>query len=243
MAHSLAMKADGSVYTWAANSYGELGIGNKTGHWLLCLSNNEHQLLFMKIIFLPLLTFCTIVTSAQQPKTELYDLVKKFLYDSTGFENVGDWAVGQPKKYPVSWKADRIEMSKDTGINFYRVGTANITMRSKTVSTSSKESNWNVMLKGPRMGYASFSILSPASADLHSKFTLDSIFGNKPYTAKLVKSCDTKPLLGYYYYEVKLPKKDLAYIKLSWLTANGNTAIRIDGYDNWSKYAVKFDCR
>lgn len=197
----------------------------------------------MKMTFLFLFICCTVSASAQMPKTELYDLVKKLLYDSTGYENVGDWAVGQPKKYPVSWKADRIEMSEDTSINFYRLGTAGVTIKGKSASASGQGTNWNVMLKGPRMGYASFSIISPASVDLHPKLTLDSVFGNKPYTARLLKSCDTKPLLGYYYYEVKIPKKDIAYIKLSWLTVNGNTALRIDGYDSYSQYAVKFDCR
>lgn len=197
----------------------------------------------MKTMFLLLFSCCLASATAQVPKTELYDLVKKLLYDSTGYENVGNWAVGQPKKYPVSWKADRIEMSEDTSINFYRMGTANVTVNGKAVPASGQGPGWNVMLKGPRMGYASFSILSPAFAGLHPKLTLDSVFGSRPYTAKLLKSCDTKPLLGYYYYEVKIPKKDIAYIKLSWLTVNGNTALRIDGYDSWSKYAVKLDCR
>lgn len=184
-----------------------------------------------------------MMASAQVPKTELYDLIKKLLYDSTGFENIGDWAVGKPKKYPVSWQSDKIEMSNDTSINFYRKGISDITIKGKQVMSSGKAGKWNIMLKGPRMGYGSFSIMSPTSADLHPKITIDSIFANKPYGAKLLKRCDTKPLLGYYYYELKLPKKDVAYVKISWLTVNGSTAYRIDGYDSWSKYAVKFDCR
>jgi acyl CoA:acetate/3-ketoacid CoA transferase alpha subunit len=98
------------------------------------------------------------------------------------------------------------------------------------------------MLKGPRSGYTSFSIISTPSAALGVKYTIDSVFGNKPFKAKLLKNCDSKKLTGYYYYEVKLPKKDVAFIKFTWLSANGNTAIRIDCYDSWSKYAVKLDC-
>ncbi len=76
----------------------------------------------MKKLLLYIILTCSIVTaSAQSTKTELYDLIKKLLYDSTGYENVGDWAVGQPKKFPVKWKADKIEMSEDTSINFYRL--------------------------------------------------------------------------------------------------------------------------
>ncbi len=184
-----------------------------------------------------------MMATAQVPKTELYDLIKKLLYDSTGFENIGDWAVGKPKKYPVSWQSDKIEMSNDTSINFYRKGMSDITIKGKQVMSTGKAGKWNIMLKGPRMGYGSFSIMSPASPDLQPKVSIDSIFAGKPYGAKLLKRCDTKPLLGYYYYEVKLPKKDVAFVKISWLTVNGSTAYRIDGYDSWSKYAVKFDCK
>jgi hypothetical protein len=39
-----------------------------------------------------------------------------------------------------------------------------------------------------------------------------------------------------------MPKKDIAYIKVSWFNLNNKTAMRIDCYDGWSKYAVKLDC-
>lgn len=86
------------------------------------------------------------------------------------------------------------------------------------------------------------SIISSPSNDMQPKYTIDSVFGKKNFTAKLLKSCDTKTLTGYYYYELKLPKKDIAFIKLSWISVNGKTAIRIDCFDSWSKYAVKLDC-
>jgi hypothetical protein len=180
--------------------------------------------------------------SAQTAKTELYDLLKKFLVDSTGYENVGDWAVGAPKKFPVKWKEDRVIMSDDTSINFYRTGTADITIKGKSFMQVAQPVKWNMMLKGPRMGYTSFSIISSPSSELQPRFTIDSVLGKKPFTAKLLKSCDSKILSGYYYYELKLPKKDIVFIKLSWISLNGNTAIRFDCYDNWSKYAVKLDC-
>lgn len=180
--------------------------------------------------------------SAQSSKTEFYELIKKLLYDSTGYENVGDWAVGQPRKYPVIWKADKIEMSADTSINFYRMGTADLKIKEKSFVVSGKPLLWQIMLKGPRMGYSSFAIISQNSSDIQPKFTIDSLFGEKPFTAKLLKSCDDKTLSGYYYYELKIPKKDVAFLKISWLSVNGSTALRIDCYDNWSKYAVKLDC-
>ncbi|MES2776685.1 MAG: hypothetical protein V4722_21080 [Bacteroidota bacterium] len=184
-----------------------------------------------------------ISVSAQTTKTELYDLVKKLVTDSTGYENIGDWAVGKPKKYPVIWKADKIEMSEDTSINFFRMGNADIMIRGRSFMQAGQPVKWSIMLKGPRMGYGSFSIISsPLSPEMQPKYNLDSIFGKKPFTARLLKSCDTKPVAGFYYYELKLPKKDLVFLKLSWVTVNGNTAIRIDCFDSYSKYAAKLDC-
>lgn len=198
----------------------------------------------MKKLLTTILLLGSIISlSAQAPaKIELYDLLKKLITDSSGYENVGDWAVGSPKKFPVKWKEDRLIMSDDTSINFYRMGTADITIKGKTFTKDAKPVIWNVMLKGPRMGYTSFSIISSPSPDFNIKYTVDSLFGNKPYKAKLLKSCDNKNLAGYYYYEIKLPKKDVFYIKFSWISINGNNAIRIDGYDGYSKYAVKLDC-
>ena len=197
----------------------------------------------MKKLLLLLLATCLYAAApAQTTKTDLYDLVKKLLYDSTGYENVGDWAVGNPKKYPVKWNADKIEMSNDTSINFYRRGTAEISIKGKTFMTGTEPAKWNIMLKGPRMGYSTFSIISSNSSTLSTHFTIDSLFGNKPFKATLLKSCDSKSVAGYYYYGVKIPKKDPAFIKFSWLSVNGSTAIRVDVYDSWSKYAVKLDC-
>ncbi len=203
---------------------------------IIFISMKKNLLLFAVVI-------TTASTKAQLPKVELYDLIKKFVYDSTGYSNVGDWAVGNAKKFPVKWKEDRIIMSDDTSINFYRSGSADITLKGKRFNDATNQSvKWNMMLKGPRMGYTSFSIISSSSKDFSPKYTIDSLFGNKPYSAKLIKSCDSKTLTGYYYYQVKLPKKDLFYIKFSWLSVNGNTALRIDAFDDWSKYAVKLDC-
>lgn len=195
------------------------------------------------IKLLPAIFFSMLLlpAAAQPPKTELYDFIKKFLYDSTGYENVGDWGVGQPKKYPVKWKADKIEMSEKEDINFYRLGDADITINGRSFKQAGQPVKWNIMLKGARMGYSSFSIISTVSAELHP-FTIDSVFGKKTYIAKMLKDCSSKPLNGFYYYEIKVPKKDLLFLKLSWITINGNTAIRIDCYDNWSKQFAKIDC-
>ncbi len=199
----------------------------------------------MKKLLLNIAILCTAFTAAaQSPKTELYDLIKKLLTDSTGYENVGDWNAGAQKNFPVKWKEDRVQMSDDTSINFFRTGTAAITVKGKIFKQAGQPVKWNVMLKGPRMGYTSFSIVSsPLSSELQPKYNLDSVFGKKPFTAKLIKSCENKIIAGYYYYELKLPKKDITFLKLSWVNVNGNTAIRIDCFDNYSKYAAKLDCK
>ena len=103
------------------------------------------------------------------------------MYDSTGYKNVGDWAVGTPKKYPVKWKADRIEMSDDTSINFFRTGAADVTIKGKSFWQAGVPVKWNIMLKGARMGYSSLSIFSSASQDLRPRHTLDSLFGKKNF--------------------------------------------------------------
>ena len=194
-----------------------------------------------------MLTFivvCTTVinTYAQAPAIELYDVVSKLLTDSTGYENLGDWAVGKPKKYPVQWRADKIEMSNDTSINFYRTGTFSPLIKGKKFESNGKPMQWTVMLKGPRSGYMSFSMISTPTTQIAPKWTIDSLFGNKRYNATLLQKCDDKNLAGYYYYKVKLPKKDVAYIKTSWISINGKTALRVDSFDDYSRYAVKLDC-
>lgn len=195
----------------------------------------------MKRIYLLWITCFFQTAFGQTPSTELYDLVRKLVTDSTGYENIGDWAVGNPKKYPVKWKADKIEMSNDTSINFYRSGTASVVVKSRNSSQPAIPIVWNVMLKGPRMGYGSFSMLSTPSPTLGPRPTIDSLFGNKPYTAKLLKKCDSKDFAGYYYYQLKLPKKDVVFLKLSWLSGT-NGAYRLDVFDSYSQYQAKLNC-
>lgn len=196
----------------------------------------------MKTCFILAIVCSTLPASAQTPKTELYALIKSLLYDSTGYSNVGDWAVGNPKKFAVKWNVDRIEMSNDTSINFFRNGKVFITRQGKPWPIENN-GQWNIMLKGPRMGYASFSMISPASVNWKPDLVIDSFFAGKNFKARLLKSCTSNPVTGFHYYEVKLPKKDLAYIKISWITANGKTAYRIDEYDDWSRRSAKLDCK
>ena len=79
----------------------------------------------------------------------------------------------------MAWKADKIEMGDDTSINFYRLGAANIMIRGKTFMTGAEPAKWNIMLKGPRMGYGSFALISSPSTELHPKMNIDSLFAGK----------------------------------------------------------------
>jgi hypothetical protein len=101
------------------------------------------------------------LTSFCQKKVELFDLVKKLVQDSSEFSDVGDWAVGSPSTYRVKWQSDRIIMSDDIKINFFRKGSADISVKGITPANPSKPMKWNVMLMGPRSGFTSFIITSP----------------------------------------------------------------------------------
>jgi hypothetical protein len=195
-----------------------------------------------KIILLLIITSCCQVLYSQSTTIELRALIEKLVYDSTGYENVGNWDVANSKKIPVKWKTPGVEMSDDTSINFFRSGTLAIIMNGKTFMQAGTPVKWSIMLKGPRMGYTSFSIVSSPSKELVSKYTIDSLFDKTKYHSRLLKSCETNPVTGFYYYELKLPKKDIAFIKISWISVNGNNAVRIDCYDSYSKYAVKLNC-
>ena len=146
-------------------------------------------------------------TSGTKPSlnksVELYDLIKKLWVDSTGYSEVGDWAVGNPKKFPVKWKEDRIIMSEDTSINFYRMGSADVSIAGKTFTHEDKPVIWNVMLKGPRMGYTSISMISSPSKDFSALTSLESLFEGKPYKAEVLKRCTNKKTTGFYYFGIK----------------------------------------
>ncbi|MBS1513245.1 MAG: hypothetical protein JST86_20585 [Bacteroidetes bacterium] len=196
-----------------------------------------------KLILSVIATSIITVCFAQQTKTSLYALLKQLITDSTGYENVGDWSVGGAKNKIIKWANDRVEMSEDTSINFFRRATVDITIKGKTLQQAGQPVKWNLLLKGPRAGYTSFSMISSPCSELKPIFTIDSVMEKMPYSYKLLKSCNAKAVAGYYYYELKLPKKDVAYVKLSWLSLNGNTAMRIDCYSSFSKYAAKLDCK
>jgi len=72
-----------------------------------------------------LLSFMLFGTSlalwAQTIPTELQKLIISF---TPAEGSVGSCAVGNPSAYDVKWAADKIEMSADTAINFYRNGMA-----------------------------------------------------------------------------------------------------------------------
>ena len=138
-------------------------------------------------------------TWAQVSKIELYNLIQKLWMDSTGYSNIGDWDISKAQKIPIKWKEDRIIMSDDTSINFYRLGSLDIQIGGQSFMLNGQPVKWQIMLKGPRMGFSSFSIISTASKELLGKYTLDSLLRDKQYSAKLLKKCDARALAGYYY--------------------------------------------
>ncbi len=194
--------------------------------------------------FLIILLACLtgISLNAQPAKTDLYDFIKAFLYDSTGYENVGDWATGKPKKYPVKWETQHVEMSADTSINFFRLGTADLSFRKLSLQKNGQPIKWNIILTGSRMGYSKLSIIGTPADNITVPLHIDSLFSGKRYQARLIKACTSHPTVGYNYYELKLPRKDPAYIVITWAKASMGTAIRIDCYDGWSRQQFKEVC-
>lgn len=184
--------------------------------------------------------FCLLpaICLAQTTTTTVYELIQKLMYDSTGWTNVGNWGVGKPATYPVKWQADRIEMSDDTSINFFRKGTAGLTAPKGLAALSGP---WSVMLKGARSGYTSFTLLSEPVDNLPSEITLEMLFEGKPFSSRLLKRCSDEKA-RFHYYEVKIAGKDPLFLKLSVLDVQGKRRVRLDGYDDWSRYAVKLDC-
>ena len=192
----------------------------------------------MKIIY-ALLLFSANHLAAQTKKTELFDLVKKLIVDSSQSGNFGDWAVGKPSMYPVKWQADRVEMSDDIKINFFRKGSADLAVNGTTYMQNAKPATWSVMLKGSRAGFGSATISSANLKDINPKMTLDSLFRKKQYSYKLLQNCSSNASNGFYYYELKIPRKATEFVKLSWACNAGSCILTLDLYDDWSKqYAV-----
>lgn len=173
---------------------------------------------------------------SQTKQVELYDLLKKFIPDSSEYSSVGDWSVGNPSAFPVKWNENRIVMSDDMKINFYRTGIANITLNGKTYG------KWTVMLRGPRAGFTNFNISSPNSTDIKAKQTIDNVLGKKDYTYTLLKSCDANPNSGYYYYQLKIAKKPTSWLKIAWTCKNGDCKMSLDCYDDGSKQYADLNC-
>ena len=164
----------------------------------------------MKKILLSLLIIVSSTFLFAQKKVELFDLVKS-LAENKG-NDMGDWAVGKPTAYPVKWKEDKVTMSEDTAINFYRQGFADIMVNGVSAVPSTKPAN--VMLRGPRSGFMAYSILVIYKNNNTLPPSIDSLFGKKTYTSTLVKSCVINQTSGFNYYQV----------------------------DDWSKNSVKLNC-
>lgn len=195
----------------------------------------------MKVYATFLLLIISIVSYSQK-QVELFNLVKAFIPDSSEYSAVGNWAVGKPTTYPVKWENDRVTMSDDMTINFYRKGTANISINRAPLLVSGKPMLWNVMIKGPRAGFSSFTIKSAPHKSFKPKAEIDSLLFNSNYTFKLLKACSKNENSGFYYYKLNIPGKEVYFLKASW-TCNGSAcSLTFDGYDDWSRKDAVLTC-
>lgn len=182
-------------------------------------------------------------TFSQTKKTELYDLVKIFIQDTSEYETVGDWSAIESDAKTVKWTSDHLEMSDDMKINFFMNGLVMITLNGSTYTQGNKLVKWNLMLRGPRAGYTNFNLTSPVLPLMKPKVSLDSLLGKNPYTKTLLKSCDDDPANGFYYFKIKLPQKVTSWIKVAWTCNTGGCKVSIDCYDDWSKQYADLICR
>jgi len=134
----------------------------------------------MKFLF-SIFLFAFVHVSGQTKKSDLFNLIKKISLDSSRYESVGDWGISKTSAYPIKWQSDRLEMSDDLKINFFRKGTTKIFIN------GDKPYAWAIMLKGARAGYSSFSITSPNLTDTKTKISLDSLFEKNECTYTLLQ--------------------------------------------------------
>jgi hypothetical protein len=176
-----------------------------------------------------------IVSSAlsQTKPVSLYTLVKAMALDS--ISDMGEWDLGSPKASPIKWDAENIMMSDDLKINFYRTGVA-------TVLIMGHPYPWKTMIYGPRSGFMSFMITGPVIKEWRGKPNMDSLLGKNAYTLKLLKSCDKQEASGFYFYEIKIPKKKIFWAKLNYSCSTAGCTTRLAHFDAETKQELKLDC-
>jgi hypothetical protein len=96
-----------------------------------------------------------------------------------------------PAAYLVQWQNERVEMSDDMKINFFRKGTVNILINGHDAS------KWNIMLRGARSGFSSFNISGMPGKNMGMMQTVDSLLGKKPYTYVLSQACAGNGVTGF----------------------------------------------
>jgi len=105
---------------------------------------------------------------------------------------------------------------------------------------SQKPISWAVTVKGPKAGFTNYSIVSSPSSELN-EFSIESIFTKDAATWTLLQSCD-EPGKKFMFYEVRIPGKDVHYLRIQLIPRSSATAIRIDGYDPGSKDYADLNC-
>jgi hypothetical protein len=193
--------------------------------------------LFSFLAFFSFLFFA----NAQTKKIELSELFKSLIPDSTDYSSVGDWNMKKPGPQTIKWTSDHLEMSDDMSINFFKKALVLVMIKGQTKSPSNLK--WNLMLRGPRMGFDNFNLTSPYLSGFTSPPVLDSLLSLNNYKSALLKSCNPVSGNGFYWYKIIFPKKIIAYVKLAWEKKNEQYRLNIDCYDSWSIKYAHLDCR
>lgn len=193
--------------------------------------------IFSLLVFFPFL----FNASAQTKKIDFTELLKVLIPDSTEYQSVGDWNMKKPDAQTIKWTSDHLEMSDDMSINFFKNALVQVTLKGKSKNVTNTK--WNLMLRGPRMGYDNFNLTSPILSGYTAPPIIDSLISLKNYASTLLKSCKIAADKGYNWYEIILPKKITTYIKFAWEKRNDQYRLIIDCYDSWSMKYAHLDCK
>ncbi|MEP7080925.1 MAG: hypothetical protein ABI784_09355 [Ginsengibacter sp.] len=196
----------------------------------------------MKAIFSFLIFFLFLFyANAQTKRIELSELFKSLIPDSSEYQITGDWNMKKPDAQTIRWTSDHLEMSDDMTINFFKNALVQVTLKGRNRNPGN--SKWNLMLRGPRMGFDNFNLTSPYLSGYSAPPILDSLLSSNSYKSTLVKSCKPTADKGYNWYKIILPKKITAFIKLAWEKNNDQYRLIIDCYDSWSMKYARLDCK
>lgn len=164
--------------------------------------------------------------SAQSPASqerpprpiELLDLFALFAFDETDPSNIQSWRVAAEPGSPIRWVTEGIQR---TGAGSMRQGGAIVTIRGKPLTVLRRyiePHEWRITLFGARAGVLQIEISSIINSDelaLHDR-ALERLLGSRGVSVTPVKCLKNLASSGIKVYEIKIPKKKVAWLSHAW---------------------------